>query len=363
MPPQLDMGVMPEPPPGRASIQTASYPRRRVFVIGSYSPPDSMESHVTAALEQMGIDVEFFPAVLPFAGIGNVAQKAISKLIHLTVREPERLREQRLIAAVEKFSPSLVLVMMGNQVSPKTIAKLRSSTKAPIICWCQDQMTTLGRQYLLGSHYDMVFLKDRYLQDIFSRMIRSTSFRYLPEACNPLVHRSLPLSERDHEKYGCDVMVAGSLYYYRQEILQALREFDVKVWGNSPGWIIYRLHQPHMGQEVYCDDKVRAATAARVALNPMHFAEIDGLNCRAFELAGCGAFQICSFRPVLKEHFVGGREIETFTNSEELVEKVRHYLRYPEQAASIAANGQRRAHSDHTYANRLSELLLAADQL
>jgi spore maturation protein CgeB len=310
--------------------QESSYARHRVLVIGSYAPPDSMESHVTAALEQMGMEVEFFPAVLPFAGIGNVIQKSVSKLIHLSVREPERILERRLLRVVERFAPSLILVIMGNQVSPKTIAKVRARTQAPIVCWCQDQMTTLGRQYLLGSHYDMVFLKDRYLQDIFSRMVRSTTFRYLPEACNPLVHRTITLSAADRAMYGCDVMVAGSLYYYRQEILQALGELDVKVWGYSPGWIVYRLGQRHTGREVYCDDKVRAATAARIALNPMHFAEIDGLNCRAFELAGCGAFQICSFKPVLQLHFDPGSEIETFSTAEDLVEKVHHYLRHPD---------------------------------
>jgi len=95
-------------------------------------------------------------------------------------------------------------------------------------------MTTLGRQYLLGSEYDAVFVKDRYLQDLFSRMIDSSSFHYLPEACNPQVHRTVSLSSEQRERYACDVMIAGSLYYYRQEILRLLGEFDLKVWVRRP---------------------------------------------------------------------------------------------------------------------------------
>jgi spore maturation protein CgeB len=203
-------------------------------------------------------------------------------------------------------------------------------------------------------------VKDRYMQDLFSRMVSSTAFHYLPEACNPRVHRSLELTEQDRVRYGCEVMIAGTLYYYRQEILRQLEQFDLKVWGNWPDWLLYRLSRPHMGSEVLGDAKVRAARAARVALNPLHFAEVDGLNCRVFELAGCGAFQICTAKPVLAEHFQVGSEIETFTSAAELVDKIRYYLGKPEEAAGIAARGQLRAHRDHTYEARLSEIVRIA---
>lgn len=334
---------------------------RRVLVVGSYCAPDAMESHVLDALREMGAAAEFFPALPLFAGIHSLSKKIASKLISVALREPERTFERRLIRAAERFAPSLVLVITGNQISPKTIGRLRVHTRAPIVCWCQDQMTTIGRQYMLGAEYDAVFVKDRYLQDLFTRMIRSSAFHYLPEACNPAVHRTVTLTPEQQTHYGCDVMVAGSLYYYRQEMLRLLEEFDVKVWGYVPDWLVYRLRQPHTHQAVFCDDKVRAARAARVALNPLHYAEVDGLNCRAFELAGCGAFQICTQKPVLKEHFIPGAEIETFSSIDELIEKIRHYLRNPEEAARIARRGQARAHREHTYVQRLLEIFRALD--
>ena len=331
-------------------------PVSRVLVVGSYCVPDSMESHVVDTLTCSGITVEFCSTVPPLAGGQNVLQRVASKVTQLALREPERLAENRLVRAVDRFAPEVILVIMGNQVSPKSIARLRTRTGAPIVCWCQDQMTTLGRQYLLGSEYDAVFVKDRYLQDLFSRMIRSTPFHYLPEACNPRVHRTVILSDAERQYYGCDVMIAGTLYYYRQELLRALDGIDLKVWGYAPDWLIHRLSHRRMGREVFCADKARAATAARIALNPMHFAEVDALNCRAFELAGCGAFQLCSFKPVLREHFEPGVEIETFASVQELVEKINHYLRHPDQAAAIARRGQERAHRDHTYEQRLDQL-------
>jgi spore maturation protein CgeB len=257
---------------------------------------------------------------------------------------------------VAAFQPSLVLVIMGNQISPKTVARLRTATTAPLVCWCQDQMTTLGRQYLIGSGYDAVFVKDRYLQDLFSRMIKSTSFYYLPEACNPRVHRTVDLSEPERQRLQCDVMIAASLYYYRQEILQQLREFDLRVWGYRPDWLIYRVEGQHGGKEILMDEKAKAMRAARICLNTLHFAEVNGLNCRAFEIAGCGGFQLVSAVPVLREHFEPGREVVSFDSTEQLLEQVRHYLRNPEAAAAIAVRGQARAHREHTYEQRLQQI-------
>lgn len=346
--------TLPVAKPGRAP--SPLLPRPRVLVVGSNCFHDSMEWHVVAGLREIGCSAEFFE-LRSFGGTQNNLQKALQKGAQLLLREPERLIERRLLAAIERCAPQLVLVVLGNQLSPKTVRLMRARTTAPIVCWCQDQMTTLGRQYLLGAGYDAVFVKDRYMQDLFSRMVRSTSFHYLAEACNLAVHRTIDLTPRDREVFGCDVMIAGSLYYYRQEVLRSLTGVNLKIYGYEPDWLINHVSGAHMHRSVFGDDKVRASRAAVIALNPLHYAEVDGLNCRAFELAGCGAFQLITAKPVLAEHFRPGEEIETFDNVDELREKARFYLRNQQRARQIADAGQRRAHRDHTYARRLEELL------
>jgi spore maturation protein CgeB len=195
------------------------------------------------------------------------------------------------------------------------------------------------------------------MQEVFSRMIKSTTFFYLPEACNPRMHRSVELTDVDRNVYGCEVMIAGTLYYYRQEILRQLADFDVKIWGVRPDWLLYRLASPHSGREVWGDDKARAVAGAKICLNNLHYSEVNGLNCRAFEMAGCGGFQIISSVPVLREHFEIGAEIVEYRTADELVELVRHYLKHPELAEEIARRGQARAHREHTFEHRLSEIM------
>jgi spore maturation protein CgeB len=329
----------------------------RVLVVGHHIFPDALEWHIVEAFRRLNCATEFFESAISINWAPKLVQQGIRKFTNVFLREPERLYETRMLRAVQDFEPTLILVTLGNQLSPKTVQRLRSVTQARIVCWCQDQMTTLGRQFLLGSEYDAVFVKDRYMQDLFSRMIKSTSFFYLPEACNPSVHRTVELTEEERNIYGCDVMIAGTLYYYRQEILRHLTDFDLKVWGRRPDWLLSRLSAHHRGREVFTDDKARAANGARICLNTLHYGEVDGLNVRTFELAGCGGFQLITSVPVLADHFDVGSEIVAFRSTSELAELIRHYLDRPELAAEIALRGQRRAHSEHTYENRLLEIL------
>jgi spore maturation protein CgeB len=332
---------------------------RRVLVVGSYAYPDSFEWHVTDSLRQLGCAVDLFHSRGGVPGAFDWAHRAV-RLSQMLLREPELLVARPLINAVAKFSPTMILVLLGNQLSPKTVAAVRKVTQAPIVCWCQDHLGTLGRQFLVGSGYDAVFVKDRYMQDLFSRMIRSTAFYYLPEACNPRVHRPIALSQADRDRFGCDVMLAGSLYYYRQEILRQLQGIDLRVWGYRPSWLVDRLPGRFSPGLIHGDDKVRASLAATVCLNTLQYAEVNGLNCRAFEIPGCGGFQLVTDVPVLAEHFEPGVEVATFRSASELREKVVYYAKNPEIARAIADKGLARAHRDHTYERRLTDMLRIA---
>jgi len=337
------------------------YSDLRVLVVGSYANPDSFEWHLLDSLNTIGCATDLCYTAKHVDGIFALVEKARGKASGLLHREPERFIERRLFQKIDEFEPEIVLVVLGNQLSPKTMALLRKRTRARIVCWCQDHMTTLGRQFLVASGYDAVFLKDQYLLDLFSRMIRTTRFYYLPECCNPRVHRPLHISDADREAYECDVMIAGTLHYYRQEILLQLKQrspgLKLKVWGSRPDWLQDRLPGDYMGRLVHGDDKVRAALAAGICLNTLHYGEVNSLNCRAFEIAGCGGFQLVTRVPILAEHFEPDVEVATYEDVDELIEKVAFYRKNPAAALAIAERGRVRAHRDHTYERRLQELL------
>jgi spore maturation protein CgeB len=327
----------------------------RIFFIGQRIGSDLMEKHVVETLTVMGHNVMHF-------NIRDVIQITpnIDKVTHFLLknitREPERLLEKKLLRALSKFQPDFVLVLLGSIVSPKTIQKIRKIYSGKIVCWCQDAITNLTRQYLIGSEYDKVFLKDHYLVEVFKNYTGMNAY-YLPEACNPTYHKSVELSDEEKRVYTSDICAYGNIYYYRQKILESLKKYDLKVWGNRPDWLIDRLNGQYQGGPVYEDDKCKAISGAKIVLNTLHFGEIRGLSCRVFEVAGCGGFQIVGHSPAIEEHFKIGEQVEVFRDRAELLEKVDYYLDNQEKAKSIAMAGQERAYTEHTYKHRLRELL------
>ncbi|HUJ54001.1 MAG TPA: glycosyltransferase [Steroidobacteraceae bacterium] len=329
---------------------------RRILLIASSAVADSMERHVIDALGSMGHSVRHFD-IKRLTGFGQRIDYALASALRLVIREPERLRERALLGAVSAFQPELILVLLGSALSPKTVMRLRRNYSGRIVCWCQDQLTTMDRQYLIGAEYDRLFVKDRYMVEFLTAMAGHPHVHYLPEACNPAVHRSVELTAEEREYFGADICTFGTLYYYRQALLQALEGYDLKVWGHVPDWLVHRLGARHMGRPVYEADKCKAVAGAKIVLNTLHYGEINGLNCRAFEAAGCGAFQLMSYSPAAAAHFEPDREVVLFRSRRELIDRIDHYLAHPEESVAIARAAQRRAYAEHTYQHRLGRLL------
>jgi spore maturation protein CgeB len=242
------------------------------------------------------------------------------------------------------------------------IRQIRLGSNAKVALWHPDSLANLGRQYVLASDLDAWFFKDPYAVEIFRAKL-GINAHYLPEACNAAWHRRVELSEADRGKYACDLCTAGNMYYYRSRMLEIFKDYDLKIWGKSyPHWLDspLRAHYP----DVYVAEleKAKAFNAAKIVLNTMHYGEIAGVNCRLFEAAGCGAFQIADWKPALLELFEPEREIVTYSTREELKEKVDYYLAHPEERRQIADRAYVRAHREHTYEVRLRQLLKIVSQ-
>jgi spore maturation protein CgeB len=170
-------------------------------------------------------------------------------------------------------------------------------------------------------------------------------------------HKPAPLTDEERAKYGCDLVAAGTLHYYRARMLERFDDYDLKVWGNNaPAWLQTSARGGYMNHYVSCDEKAKAYSAAKILLNTMFYAEIEGVNCTLFEAAGCGAFQIADWKPSLPELFEPEREIVTFRTRQELKDKVDYYLAHPEERREIAHRACVRAHREHTYEIRLREM-------
>jgi spore maturation protein CgeB len=83
------------------------------------------------------------------------------------------------------------------------------------------------------------------------------------------------------------------------------------------------------------------------------------LHLREFEAPMCAALYCTGYSDELAEFFDPDREVITYRNQYELLDKVNYYLAHPQQADQLRRAGHQRALKDHTYLRRYQQLFEA----
>lgn len=91
----------------------------------------------------------------------------------------------------------------------------------------------------------------------------------------------------------------------------------------------------------------------------MHYAEIESVNNRFFEVNGCGAFQLSDYRPILKDLLPIDPELVSFRSIDEGIDKLRYYLAHPTERHEIADKVYRHFMENYTYDHLVLYLLNA----
>lgn len=326
----------------------------KIFVLGTYYP-DSFTKNIVVTLKNMGHTVSYPRTVLQ--NFGSILRLRAFRYAAYVYPGLEAASQRQAVQELIDEKPDLVIQAGMQQYVPALMHEMKLKTKAMLVAWLPDCLANFGRQYVFASPFDAYFTKEPYFARTLHEKLCKRAF-VLPEACNPLWHRRVTLTDAEKARYGCELTLAGNMHYYRALMLEQLMDFDIKVWGvNCPRWLKSPATKVYQNQHVAESEKAKAFNAAKIVLNPMHYAEIAGVNCRTFEAAGCGAFQIADRKASIGRYFVPDREIVTFRSMAELREKVRYYLDHDQERQQIADQGYKRAHRDHTYEARLSQML------
>ncbi|MDB5319210.1 MAG: glycosyltransferase family 1 protein [Phycisphaerales bacterium] len=146
----------------------------------------------------------------------------------------------------------------------------------------------------------------------------------------------------------------------RTALLERLAEAGVplKIWGmvpanglaNSPLSDCYM--GPAWGMQMY-----EILARSRIVINHHGNVPPYANNLRLFESTGSGAMLLTDDKPNLKELFKLGAEIVAYGNADECLDQVQYYLAHEEERSQIARAGQARTLAEHTFENRMAELI------
>jgi spore maturation protein CgeB len=331
-----------------------------ICVVGQFYA-EGFALHIAETLTDMGHFVVRHEAGLKVRrrnGVFQRANQARNLLYGISDKVPaiRAIRMRKLWQQVESRPLDVVLVC-HDWLLPEEVSELRRRSRAQVAMWFPDHIANLGPGYFLNAPYDAVFVKDPFIVQALESAMRCPIF-YLPECFNPGRHRLVDAG-LPKNGYDCDITTAGNMHSWRALVFSHLAEFDVRVWGpRAPLWLpLGAVEQMCQGRSVYDAEKAAAFLSAKIVLNTLHYGEVWGVNVRAFEAAGIGAFQMIDWRPGLAQLFREDHELIAYRGIEDLKAKIRYWLPRDAERRTIAVAGYRRAHSEHTYRHRLDLLL------
>ncbi len=168
---------------------------------------------------------------------------------------------------------------------------------------------------------------------------------YLPEASDPEFFK--PSS--NPKLY--DVCFVGANYGIRTDIVKAIEKQGIKVTCFGRGW-------PNGFIETKKIPELFAQSRIVLGVGTIgHCKDFYALKMRDFDGPMSGSLYLTHHNPDLEELFIVGKEIETYTTSEECAAKVRYYIDHPSVAEAIGRSGRARAEKEHTWGHRFEKIL------
>jgi hypothetical protein len=250
----------------------------------------------------------------------------------------------------EEKADVIFTYLSGELVEPETLQAIRSHG-IPLI-----NLALNDKQHLVGKvrngrawgardicrHFDLCWTSTE--DALVKYCVEGALPIHLPEGANPQIHKPYNLGKT------IDVSFVGQCYGNRADVIETLLEQGIAVETYGLGW-------PH-GQ-LATEEMVKMYSRSKINLG---FGGIAGyketfcLKGRDFEIPMSGGLYLTEDHPELHFAFQPGKEILTYSGTDDLIAKIRYYLQHPDEAESIRKKGYERALREHTWEMRFEKI-------
>ena len=257
-----------------------------------------------------------------------------------------------LWAQIEDFKPEVVLTHDLQEPSVGFWKRVRHNG-----IFLAAQVASPMPRSLDPTAFDIILTSlPNFVEQFRARGVRSELFRL---GFDPIVLDRLgPRPSAEH-----DVSFVGSVSPDHQSRVVWLEEIaaavDVAIHANGANRLAHssRVRATNLGV-IWGIEMYR--TLARSAITLNHHIGIAGPyanNMRLYEATGVGTLLVTDAKVNLRDMFEPDREVVVYRDARDCIAKVWHFLNHPDEAAEIAAAGQRRTMREHTYLHRMTQLV------
>lgn len=261
--------------------------------------------------------------------------------------------EEILLAQIEEFKPDLVLNQDVFHVDARLARRIKGIGR-PILIGQVGILPSRGEDW---SAYDLMI--SQIFQVVQSFRKAGVRSEMLHLGFEPDILDVLPPAPERH----IDVSFVGAISADHQQRVAQLeavaRRYDLKLYGSGLHTLPASspLHRCYQG-EVWGVEMYQALRASRLTLNShIDMAGREAGNARLFEATGVGTFLLTDFKDNLHTLFDEGREVAAWRSVDDCLTMIDRYLADDDERRVVAAAGQARTLSTHTFRRRVDNIL------
>lgn len=287
-------------------------------------------------------------AVAPFKS----ALRPLARKVGLSPRLDAEA-EKILLAQIEEFKPDLVLNQDLFHVDARLARQIKGIGR-PILVGQIGIMPSRGQDW---SSYDLMisqlFKAVQFFRDagVRSEVVHLAFEPGILDALPPAPERSI------------DVSFVGAISADHQQRVAQLeavaRKYDLKLYGSGLDSLPASspLHRCYQG-EVWGMEMYQALRASRLTLNShIDMVGREAGNARLFEATGVGTCLLTDHKDNLHTLFDDGKEVAAWRSVDDCLGLIDRYLADEDERRAMAAAGQARTLSTHTFRQRIDQIL------
>ena len=208
-------------------------------------------------------------------------------------------------------------------------------------------------RYKKALNFDYVFFNQKRFISEFTKFNRQYSskkrvkaWHFLPHAVEPLAYPHFEIIK----KY--DVCFIGHLQDRKN--YNGITRIDMldRAFSEFPNFYFGTRNMLKPGVNMF-EDAAKKFCQSRVVLN---ISIADDVNMRVFETLATGSFLLTNWIPTLENLFQDGKHLATYKTLDEMVKKIKYYLKNEEEREKIAKEGQKEVLAKHTFSYRIQTI-------
>jgi len=252
---------------------------------------------------------------------------------------------QALLETVMREHPEILLaVQMNYEIFLETLEIIRGNTNTATICWTTDDSWKYREvSRFIGSAYHAMtttyaevipnYFRDGIGKVLLTQWAANSQFLLEP----------LPAFECIYP-----VSFVGTANSDRKRRIEQLIKNGINVSCFGHGW---------PSGAIAVEKIPKIMNKSIISLNFSKSRGRNQIKARTFEVPGSGGFLLTEDAPDLEKFYTEGEEIEDFDGTQMLFKKIKYYLEHLEKRDQIAWAGFKRTCRDHTYENRMEQVL------